>query len=60
MDIMRKNNVPVPRGGHATSIQEALDVHKSIIGDGNDCVVKAMVFAGNAYKLNHFSFPIKK
>jgi succinyl-CoA synthetase beta subunit len=54
MDLLRKNNVPVPKGGHATTIQEALDVHKRIIGDGNDCVVKAMVFAGTSSLNNTF------
>ena len=43
MDIMRSFNIPVPRGGMATSVEEANQVYKTIIGEGKDCVIKAMV-----------------
>ena len=31
MDIMRSFNIPVPRGGMATSVEEANQVYKTII-----------------------------
>ena len=34
MDIMRKFDVPVPKGGMATSVEEATKVYKEVIGDG--------------------------
>ena len=46
MEIMRKFDVPVPKGGMATSVADAEKVYKSIIGDGKDCVIKAMVLTG--------------
>ena len=53
MDIMRSFNIPVPRGGMATSVEEANQVYKTIIGEGKDCVIKAMVLAGGR-GLGHF------
>jgi succinyl-CoA synthetase beta subunit len=54
MDIMRGFNIPVPKGGMATSVAEADKVYKEIIGDGNDCVIKAMVLCGGRGK-GHFA-----
>lgn len=51
MDIMRGLNIPVPKGGMATSVSEASKVYKDIIGDGNDCVIKAMVLCGKLFIL---------
>ena len=46
MDIFRKNGVPVPNTGMAESVDEVKSLYKSLIGEGNDCVIKAMVLAG--------------
>jgi len=54
MDIMRSFQIPVPKGGVATSVEEATHVYKTIIGEGNDCVIKAMVLTGGR-GLGHFS-----
>jgi len=54
MDIMRSFGIPVPRGGMATNLEEVSQVYKTIIGDGKDCVIKAMVLTGGR-GLGHFS-----
>lgn len=54
MDIMRKLGIPVPNGGVAHSIEEATEVYKKTIGEGNECVIKAMVLTGGR-GLGHFS-----
>lgn len=54
MDIMRKFGIPVPKGGVANTVAEAEQVYKTIIGDGKDCVIKAMVLTGGR-GLGHFS-----
>ena len=54
MDIMRGFNIPVPKGGMATSVAEAEQVYKNVIGEGNDCVIKSMVLTGGR-GLGHFS-----
>ena len=54
MDVMRSFGVPVPKGGVATTVDEANQVYKSVIGDGKDCVIKAMVLTGGR-GLGHFS-----
>jgi succinyl-CoA synthetase beta subunit len=46
MDIMRGFGIPVPKGGMATSVEEAKQVYKTVIGDGKDFVIKAMVLTG--------------
>jgi succinyl-CoA synthetase beta subunit len=46
MEIMRGFNIPVPRGGVATSVDEVTQVYKTVIGEGKDCVIKAMVLTG--------------
>lgn len=46
MDIMRSFDIPVPKGGVATTVQEATQVYKDVIGEGKDCVIKAMVLTG--------------
>ena len=46
MDIMRGFGIPVPKGGMATTVAEAENVYKTVIGEGKDCVIKAMVLAG--------------
>jgi succinyl-CoA synthetase beta subunit len=54
MDILRSMNVPVPRGGVASTVEEAKEVYKSKIGEGKDCVIKACVLAGGR-GLGHFN-----
>jgi len=54
MDVMRSFGIPVPRSAVATSVQEANHVYKTVIGEGKDCVIKAMVLAGGR-GLGHFS-----
>ena len=34
MDIMRSFDIPVPKGGVATTVQEATQVYKDVIGEG--------------------------
>jgi len=53
MDIMRGFGIPVPRGGMATTVEEADQIYKTIIGPGKDCVIKAMVLTGGR-GLGHF------
>jgi len=53
MDIMRKFDIPVPKGGMGTSVDEIKQVYKDLIGEGEDCVIKAMVLAGGR-GLGHF------
>jgi succinyl-CoA synthetase beta subunit len=54
MDVMRTFGIPVPRGGVATNIDEVSQLYKTVIGEGKDCVIKAMVLAGGR-GLGHFS-----
>lgn len=54
MDVMRSFGIPTPRGGVATSVEEANQVYKTVIGDGKDCVIKAMVLTGGR-GLGHFA-----
>ena len=54
MDVMRGFGIPVPNGGVATSVEEASAVYKKTIGEGKDCVIKAMVLTGGR-GLGHFS-----
>lgn len=54
MDIMRSFGIPVPKGGVATNLEEVTQVYKTIIGEGKDCVIKAMVLTGGR-GLGHFS-----
>lgn len=58
MDIMRSFGVPVPKGGVATTVQEVDQVYKTVIGEGKDCVIKAMVLAGGR-GLGHFTSGLK-
>lgn len=53
MDVMRTFGIPVPKGGAATNIDEVKQIYKTVIGDGKDCVIKAMVLAGGR-GLGHF------
>eukprot|EP00981_Chlorochromonas_danica_P007161 scaffold1593_cov170-Ochromonas_danica.AAC.6 len=46
MDIMRSFGITVPRGGVAHNLDEVQDVYSKVIGEGNDCVIKAMVLTG--------------
>jgi succinyl-CoA synthetase beta subunit len=46
MDLLRSFGVPVPQGGVATNLSEVEAVYKAKIGEGKDCVIKAMVLAG--------------
>lgn len=54
MDVMRKFSIPVPKGGMATNVDEVKQIYKDVIGEGNDCVIKAMVLTGGR-GLGHFS-----
>lgn len=54
MDIMRKFQIPVPKGGVAHNIDEVNSIYKNVIGEGKDCVIKAMVLCGGR-GLGHFS-----
>lgn len=54
MDIMRGFGIPVPKGGMGTSVDEINQVYKTVIGEGKDCVIKAMVLAGGR-GLGHFT-----
>lgn len=53
MEVFRSYDVPVPKTGAAESVEEAKQVYKDLIGEGNDCVIKAMVLAGGR-GLGHF------
>jgi succinyl-CoA synthetase beta subunit len=53
MEIMRKFKIPVPNGRQAISMDEVKQVYKDVIGEGEDCVIKAMVLAGGR-GLGHF------
>jgi succinyl-CoA synthetase beta subunit len=54
MEIMRSSGIPVPKTQVAHSTKEAIEVYKSLIGAGNECVIKAMVLTGGR-GLGHFS-----
>lgn len=54
MDIMRGFGIPVPRGGAATNLEEVQQVYSTMIGEGKDCVIKAMVLTGGR-GLGHFA-----
>jgi succinyl-CoA synthetase beta subunit len=58
MEIMRKFDVPVPKGGMAESVADAEKVYKSVIGDGKDCVIKAMVLTGASFRSRRHLFPL--
>lgn len=53
MDIMRSHSIPVPKGGVATNVEEVEHLYKTLIGEGKDCVIKAMVLTGGR-GLGHF------
>ena len=57
MEIMRKFDVPVPKGGMAETVADAEKVYKSVIGDGKDCVIKAMVLTGASFLPSGSSSP---
>ena len=46
MDLMRAHNITVPKGGMAESVVDAEKLYTNLIGEGNDCVIKAMVLTG--------------
>jgi len=54
MDIFRSCDIPVPKGGVATTSQEALKVYYDTIGERKDAVIKAQVLSCGR-KLGHFS-----
>lgn len=53
MEIMSDFSIPVPRSKAASTAAEAGEVYNSLIGEGNDCVIKAMVLCGGR-GLGHF------
>lgn len=53
MDIMRKFEIPVPNTVMGTSMDELKSGYKEVIGEGKDCVIKAMVLTGGR-GLGHF------
>lgn len=46
MEVFRSFGIPVPKTQAASSIEEAEEIYKKMIGEGNDCVIKAMVLTG--------------
>lgn len=50
---MNEFSIPVPRSKAASTAAEAGEVYKTLIGEGNDCVIKAMVLCGGR-GLGHF------
>lgn len=46
MEIMAKHGINVPKNAVATNLEEVNEVLSSVIGEGNDCVIKAQVLAG--------------
>lgn len=46
MEVMRKFDIPVPNTGMAENMDQVKSVYKNVIGEGKDCVIKAMVLAG--------------
>ncbi len=54
MDVFRSFGIPVPKSAAATSVEEVSKIYKEVIGEGNDCVIKAMVLSGGR-GLGHFS-----
>jgi succinyl-CoA synthetase beta subunit len=46
MEVMRSYGIPVPASGAADSVDGVSKVYKDVIGEGNDCVIKAMVLTG--------------
>mmetsp|Transcript_13802 Transcript_13802/g.20668 ORF Transcript_13802/g.20668 Transcript_13802/m.20668 type:complete len:441 (-) Transcript_13802:70-1392(-) len=58
MEIMRGFDIPVPKSKVAHSPDEAREVYRHVIGEGNDCVIKAMVLTGGR-GLGHFDSGLK-
>ncbi len=58
MELMRKYQIETPKTASATTPQEARAAYTKIIGDENDCVIKAMVLAGGR-GLGHFNSGLK-
>jgi len=54
MEIMQEFFIPVPKSRAASTASEAEQVYKELIGEGNDCVIKAMVLCGGR-GLGHFN-----
>jgi succinyl-CoA synthetase beta subunit len=46
MEIMSKHGINVPQNGVASTLAEVDSVLSNVIGEGNDCVIKAQVLAG--------------
>jgi succinyl-CoA synthetase beta subunit len=46
MELMRKFGIDTPKTASATTPAEARAVYAKVIGEDNDCVIKAMVLAG--------------
>ena len=44
MDIMRKFDIPVPKGGMGTSVDEIKQVYKDLIGEGQGMCVPSLTF----------------
>jgi succinyl-CoA synthetase beta subunit len=53
MEVMKSFDIPVPRSKAASTAAEAGQVYREMIGEGNDCVIKAMVLCGGR-GLGHF------
>ena len=54
MEIMNSFDIPVPRSKAASTAEEAGQIYREMIGEGNDCVIKAMVLCGGR-GLGHFN-----
>lgn len=46
MEVMRRFDVPVPKTVMAENLDQVKQAYKTVIGEGKDCVIKAMVLAG--------------
>jgi succinyl-CoA synthetase beta subunit len=58
MEVMKANGITTPKCGVANSVEEAEKIYKEVIGEGKDCVIKAMVLTGGR-GLGHFTSGLK-
>lgn len=54
MEIFETFGIPVPKTKAVSTVEEAEQLYKDMFGNGNDCVIKAMVLTGGR-GLGHFS-----
>jgi succinyl-CoA synthetase beta subunit len=58
MDVFKSFGINTPKCGVAHTPEEAEKVYKELIGEGKDCVIKAMVLTGGR-GLGHFTSGLK-